>query len=92
MRTLGEILERLRETYCGPIGYEYMHIPDRDRCNWLRARIEPAERADYSPELKLRILDRCGGGAVVWWWLGGGGGGCGGGVVGARALSRGGKL
>lgn len=37
---LHEILTRLREVYCGPIGYEYMHIPDRERCNWLRERIE----------------------------------------------------
>lgn len=43
IRTLGEVLTRLRETYCGNIGYEYMHIPDRDRCNWLRERIETPE-------------------------------------------------
>jgi len=40
-----------------------MHIPDSERCNWLRARIETAERQEYSVEEKLRILDRCG---VVW--------------------------
>ena len=127
VRTLREILERLRETYCGTIGYEvrcvrcacgnpvapccrsfphrpqaqfallaaapalsdpphadrsplpktlscspfplprppnppqYMHIPDSEKCNWLRARIETAERQEYSQEEKLRILDRCGG-------------------------------
>jgi 2-oxoglutarate dehydrogenase E1 component len=58
VRTLREILERLRETYCGSIGFEYMHIPDSDKCNWLRARIETAERQEYSQEEKLRILDR----------------------------------
>lgn len=35
-----------------------MHIPDSDKCNWLRARIETAERQEYSQEEKLRILDR----------------------------------
>lgn len=37
-----------------------MHMPDSDKCNWLRARIETAERQEYSHEEKLRILDRCG--------------------------------
>lgn len=37
---------------------QYMHIPDSERCNWLRARIETAERQEYSQEEKLRILDR----------------------------------
>ncbi|KAL4441839.1 hypothetical protein ABPG77_003755 [Micractinium sp. CCAP 211/92] len=58
VRTLREILARLKETYCGSIGYEYMHIPDSERCNWLRARIETAERQEYNQEEKLRILDR----------------------------------
>lgn len=58
VRTLREILTRLQETYTGSIGYEYMHIPDRDRCNWIRARIETAEPPLYSTEKKLNILDR----------------------------------
>eukprot|EP00877_Chromochloris_zofingiensis_P000629 jgi/Chrzof1/10567/Cz05g03220.t1_OGD[v5.2] len=58
IRTLREILQRLRETYCGPIGYEYMHIPDRERCNWLRERIETPEPVRFSKQKKLHILDR----------------------------------
>lgn len=48
IRTLREVLQRLRESYCGKIGYEYMHIPDRDRCNWLRERIETPEEVGRS--------------------------------------------
>lgn len=58
VRTLREILTRLRETYTGTIGYEYMHIPDRERCNWIRSRIETAEPLVYTQEKKLNILDR----------------------------------
>jgi 2-oxoglutarate dehydrogenase complex dehydrogenase (E1) component-like enzyme len=35
--TLREILRKLRQAYCGSVGYEYMHIPDRDKCRWLRS-------------------------------------------------------
>ena len=35
-----------------------MHIPDRDRCNWLRERIELHEPPAYSAEKKMHILDR----------------------------------
>ncbi len=35
-----------------------MHITDRERCNWLRARIETPEQFKYSPKKKLHILDR----------------------------------
>lgn len=41
-----------------PCSVQYMHIPDGERCNWLRARIETAEPQEYSQEEKLRILDR----------------------------------
>ncbi|KAF8071292.1 ogdh [Scenedesmus sp. PABB004] len=58
IRTLREILTRLRETYCGTIGYEYMHIPDRDRCNWLRERIETPELEPFTLQKKLHTLDR----------------------------------
>jgi 2-oxoglutarate dehydrogenase E1 component len=38
--TLDEIVERLREIYCGHIGVEYTHIEDADSRNWLRTRME----------------------------------------------------
>ncbi|KAL3160716.1 hypothetical protein ABBQ32_010627 [Trebouxia sp. C0010 RCD-2024] len=57
-RTLREIVERLREAYCGSIGYEYMHIPDRDRCNWLRERIETPNKEKFSVEKQLHTYDR----------------------------------
>eukprot|EP00958_Prasinococcus_capsulatus_P010279 scaffold998_cov411-Prasinococcus_capsulatus_cf.AAC.24 len=58
MQTLRQIRTRLEETYCGNIGFEYMHIPDRDLCNWLRERIETPRKKVYSPEQKQMILDR----------------------------------
>jgi multifunctional 2-oxoglutarate metabolism enzyme len=38
--TLREILETLRETYCGTIGVEYMYIADPERKAWLQHRME----------------------------------------------------
>jgi len=56
--TLGQIYTRLRETYCGTIGYEYMHIPSIEKCNWIREKIETRERMVFTKEAKLQILDR----------------------------------
>ncbi|MFL5338834.1 MAG: 2-oxoglutarate dehydrogenase E1 subunit family protein, partial [Gemmataceae bacterium] len=39
--TLRELLAALRQTYCGSIGYEYMHIQDQPIRGWLQERIEP---------------------------------------------------
>jgi 2-oxoglutarate dehydrogenase E1 component len=39
-QTLKSIIARLESAYCDTIGFEYMHIQDRDKCNWLRDRIE----------------------------------------------------
>ena len=38
--TLREILDTLRETYCGTIGVEYMYIADPERKEWLQHRME----------------------------------------------------
>ena len=40
--TLREILTILRETYCGPIGVEFMHIQDPDQKSWIQRRVEGA--------------------------------------------------
>ena len=40
-----EILSFLRKTYCGPIGYEYMHITNPTERKWFRDRVEKDENA-----------------------------------------------
>lgn len=58
VQTLKDIVAKLEQAYCGTIGYEYMHIPDRERCNWLRERIEMQAPAEFSRDRKAIILDR----------------------------------
>ena len=38
--TLREIVQALRETYCGTIGAEYMHITDPTEKRWWQQRLE----------------------------------------------------
>jgi multifunctional 2-oxoglutarate metabolism enzyme len=55
--TLREILETLRQTYCGKIGAEYMHIQLPERKRWLQQRMEPdANNWSISKEVRLRVL------------------------------------
>ena len=56
--TLRKIYGRLRDTYCGTIGYEYMHIPSVEKCNWIRQKIETRDSVVFSREAKLQLLDR----------------------------------
>ena len=52
-----EILAVLRQTYCGPIGVEYMHIQDPEQKDWLQRRIEGAPWAgSFDAEAKKTIL------------------------------------
>jgi 2-oxoglutarate dehydrogenase E1 component len=39
--TLRNLLQALRETYCGNIGFEFMFISDRAQRLWIQERIEP---------------------------------------------------
>ncbi|KAI7872671.1 oxoglutarate dehydrogenase, E1 component [Spinellus fusiger] len=56
--TLSEIMEVLKKIYCGSIGIEYIHIPDRAQCDWIRSRIENPQPYNYSVDEKRMILDR----------------------------------
>ncbi|MCL2344512.1 MAG: 2-oxoglutarate dehydrogenase E1 component [Desulfobulbus sp.] len=56
---LGDILETLRQTYCGTIGVEYMYITDYKEKRWLQERIESIRaRPSFNVEQKKRILER----------------------------------
>ncbi len=57
--TLREILDRLRGTYCGSIGVEYMHIQDPVQKQWLQDRMEGTMNAwKLDDGLRHRILNR----------------------------------
>ncbi len=55
--TLREILETLRQTYCGKIGCEYMNIQVPEQKRWLQQRMEPgANNWPLDRETQVRIL------------------------------------
>ena len=55
--TIREIVTILRETYCGPIGVEFMHIQDPDQKSWIQRRIEGAPWRDgLAPEARVQVL------------------------------------
>jgi 2-oxoglutarate dehydrogenase E1 component len=55
---LRELLARLRRTYCGHIGVEYMTLYDSARRRWLMPRMEHTEnRLDPSPSEQRHILE-----------------------------------
>jgi 2-oxoglutarate dehydrogenase E1 component len=45
----------------GHIGIQYLHIPSREECDWLRNHIETPVRWKYSVDEKRMILDR-----LIW--------------------------
>jgi 2-oxoglutarate dehydrogenase E1 component len=57
--TLRQILQALRETYCGSIGAEYMHITDPTEKRWWQEKLESIHsKPSFSPDEKKHILDR----------------------------------
>ena len=57
--TLREIVETLRNTYCGTIGVEFMHIQDPAQKAWIQERIEAiGNRTDFTKRGKKAIYER----------------------------------
>jgi 2-oxoglutarate dehydrogenase E1 component len=58
-QTLREILQALRETYCGSVGAEFMHCTDPTEKRWWQERLEKVRsKPNFTSEEKLHILDR----------------------------------
>lgn len=55
-KTLREVLAQLKKIYCGNIGIEYMFIEGRDKCDWIRSRVEKPF-TPYSVEEKRNFFD-----------------------------------
>ena len=57
--TLREILEAVRQTYCGSIGAEYMYIADIAQKRWIQSQLEPIRSTpNYDAAQKKHILER----------------------------------
>jgi 2-oxoglutarate dehydrogenase E1 component len=56
---LRDLLARLRATYCGSIGAEYMHISDAQQRRWMQQRLEGAAgKYGLAPAERKRLLER----------------------------------
>src|SRR5271154_2723789 len=57
--TLREMLAILRRTYCGTIGFEFIHISDPAEKAWIQERVEgPEKEIQFTKEGKRAILDK----------------------------------
>ncbi|CAK5269795.1 unnamed protein product [Mycena citricolor] len=59
--SLSEIIKLCKRIYCGAVGIQYVHIPDKEQCDWIRERIEIPKPWNYTVEEKRMILDR-----LIW--------------------------
>ncbi len=56
---LRDILQALRDTYCGSIGAEYMHITDPAAKRWIQERLESTRgKFGFDANKKKHILER----------------------------------
>jgi len=57
--SLRDLLNALRETYCGSIGAEYNYITDQNQKRWWQERLESTRaKPNYNADKKKHILDR----------------------------------
>lgn len=62
--TLAEIINHLKSIYCGHIGFEFAHIENWEKRNWLQDKIENRTHLDdfgINHESKIRILEKLNG-------------------------------
>ncbi|MCX7251145.1 MAG: 2-oxoglutarate dehydrogenase E1 component [Burkholderiales bacterium] len=57
--SLRELLNALRETYCGSIGIEFMHTTDQTQKRWWQQKLETVRaKPAFNADKKRHILDR----------------------------------
>ncbi|MGA0096751.1 MAG: 2-oxoglutarate dehydrogenase E1 component, partial [Burkholderiaceae bacterium] len=57
--SLRDLLNALRETYCGTIGAEYMYITDQTQKRWWQEKLESIRsKASLNAEQKTHLLER----------------------------------
>lgn len=55
--SLRDIIQVLKDTYCGSIGIEYMHIAQQEEIQWIQKKLESVKgKATYTTEEKRQFL------------------------------------
>jgi len=56
---LREIIEVLRDTYCGTLGAEYLHIQNTPERRWIQDRLEPVRsHPDFSSDRHFQLMTK----------------------------------
>jgi len=55
---LRDLLDAYKEAYCGKIGVQFMHIQDREVCNWIREKFESIQFRDVSEKERVHMYTR----------------------------------
>ncbi|MDU4452523.1 MAG: 2-oxoglutarate dehydrogenase E1 component [Haemophilus parainfluenzae] len=54
---LGDLAKMLKETYCGSIGLEFMHVQDMEQKSWLQSKLESQlNKPLFTKEEKINLL------------------------------------
>ena len=57
--SLREMVQALRETYCGKIGAEFMYVTDPTEKRWIQEKLESSRtNPHFPPEKKIQILQQ----------------------------------
>ena len=57
--TLREIHDALKQTYCGSVGAEFMHIVDTEERRWIQQRMDAVRsQPAYGEDVKKHLLER----------------------------------
>ncbi|EKX41726.1 hypothetical protein GUITHDRAFT_141727 [Guillardia theta CCMP2712] len=57
-KKLKEIIQIMKEAYCGTVGVEFTHIADLEQQNWIRSKFEKPKKFEFDEQATLRVLDR----------------------------------
>ncbi len=56
--TIKDLSQKLAQTYCGAIGYEFMHVQNEAERHWLQHAVEQAQgKYNYSHEERTHLLE-----------------------------------
>ena len=55
---LKDLINAYREAYCKKIGVQFMHIKDREKCNWIREKFENIQFREPSQAERIHMYTR----------------------------------